>query len=317
MKIYAFLVFVFFFSCQKEIEIDLPVNEPSFVVHCYLSPSNTLDSNFVNVELQTTQPLNSQTIKYISDATVILTEDNVIVDTLIYSTELNRYISQNNLFNTESSKVYNLEIIKGNESLTSQTTIPQKVEIIETTFIPVSYKDKYAAAISEVGIVFQDPPNEDNFYEILFVNYPKNYPFSPGYVYVYDVNSEDQAIQSESYYPTLIEFYLDAPKSLLFNDKTFDGELKTLTLHTRLLQSVGSFYGFRRQEVKITLRHVSEDYYLYKTKMYDHLYSQEEDILYGVGEPQELHSNITNGLGVFGSYNSSVNIMFVDSMKIE
>ena len=62
---------------------------------------------------------------------------------------------------------------------------------------------------------------------------------------------------------------------------------------------------------------MSEDYYLYKTKMYDHLYSQEEDVLYGVGEPQELHSNITNGLGVFGSYNSSVHIMFVDWIKIE
>ena len=310
---------LFLLSCQKEIEIDLPVNEPNVVVHSYLSPSITLDSNSVGVEIQTTQVLNSQTIKYITDATVVLTEDNVIIDTLIYATDLNRYISQNSVFNPEYGKIYNIEVLLNKKTLTAQTKIPQVVEIIETTFIPVSYKDEYNGAISEVGIMFQDPPNENNYYEVLFVNYSINYPlfYGDGSILIYDVTSEDIAITSESYYPTIIEFYLDQPKSLLFSDKTFQGELKTLTIHTRLRQSVGSFYGFVPQEVKITLRHVSEDYYFYKTKMYDHLYTQEEDILYGVGEPQELHSNITNGLGVFGSYNSSVNIMFVDSMLIE
>ena len=305
------------FSCQKEIEIDISEQEPTNVVHCYLSPNNNLDSNFINVEIQTTQGLNNQTIKYITNATVILIEDNISIDTLIYSDELNRYIPLTNLFNPESGKVYNLEINSNNKTLNSVTTLPGKVEIIETTFIPVSFKNEDAAAISEVGIIFQDPPNENNYYEILFVNYPDNYPFLFSSNVIYDVFSEDEAITSENYYPTLIEFYLEKPKSLLFNDKTFNGELKTLTINTKFRQSIGGFYGFLKQEAKITLRHVTEDYYLYKTKLYDHLYTQEEDILYGVGEPQELHSNITNGLGVLGSYNSSINILFVDSMLIE
>ena len=319
MKIPFILILLLLVSCQKEIEIDLPVNELNVVVHSYLSPSITLDSNSVGVEIQTTQALNSQTIKYITDATVVLTEDNVIIDTLIYATDLNRYISQNGVFNPESGKTYNIEVLSNNKTLASQTIIPQVVKIIETNFIPVSYKNDDGEAISEVGVVFQDPPNENNYYEILFVNYPLNYPLfsGDGSNYIYEVFSEDIAIQSESYYPTLIEFYLDKPKSLLFNDKTFNGELKTLSINSRLSQYANpdGFVGpveFIEQEVKITLRHVTEDYYLYKTKMYDHLYTQEEDILYGVGEPQELHGNITNGLGVFGSYNSSVHILFVD-----
>ena len=232
MKYCKIFLIIFLFSCQKEIEIDLPVNEPDVVVHGYLSPSITLDSNYVNVEIQTTQSLNSQTIKYITETTVVLTEDNVIIDTLIYATELNRYISQNSVFNPESGKTYNIEVLSNNKVLTTQTTIPQKIEIIGTTFIKELYKDKFGDAKSEVGIQFQDPPNEDNYYEILFVNYPVNYPLSSydGSDYIYEVFSKDIAIESESYYPELIEFYLDKPKSLLFNDKTFDGELKTLSI---------------------------------------------------------------------------------------
>jgi hypothetical protein len=316
---YLLLLALLLFACQKEIEIDIPEQESTNVVHCYLSPDNNLDSNFVNVEIQRTQSLNNQSIQYVTDATVVLIEGNISIDTLIYSNELNRYVSETNLLTPESGKVYNLHVNSNNKVLTSSAVIPEKINIVETTFIPVSFKDQDAAAISEVGIVFQDPPNENNYYEILFVGYPENYPLfsGDGSIVSYDVSSEDEAITSESYYPTLIEFYLDKPKSLLFNDKTFNGELKILTINTRFRQSIGAFYGFRKQEVKITLRHVTEDYYLYKTKLYDHLYTQEEDILYGVGEPQELHSNITNGLGVLGSFNSSVNILFVDSMLIE
>lgn len=317
MKIYIALVLFLAVSCQKEIEINIPEQEAVNVVHCYLSPNNDLDSNFVNVEIQRTQGLNEQSIKYVTDATVVLTENSVSIDTLIYSNELNRYISLTNLFNPESGKMYDLEINTNNKILTSQTKIPQKIEIVETTLIPISYKNKNGEAISEVGIVFQDPPSEANYYEIVFVNYSVNYPFLFQTNYSYNVSSEDEAVTAESYYPTLIEFYLDQPKSLLFNDKTFNGELKNLSIKTMFSQSFGSFNGFLKQEVKITLRHVSEDYYLYKTKLYDHLYTQKENILSGIGEPQELHSNITNGLGVFGSYNSSVNIMFIDSMLIE
>jgi hypothetical protein len=64
MKNSFILLITLLFSCQKEIEIDIPEQEPINVVHCYLSPDNILDSNFVNVELQTTQGLNNQSIKY-------------------------------------------------------------------------------------------------------------------------------------------------------------------------------------------------------------------------------------------------------------
>ena len=187
MKNSFILLITLLFSCQKEIEIDIPEQKPTNVVHCYLSPNNNLDSNFINVEIQTTQGLNNQTIKYITNATVILIEDNISIDTLIYSKELNRYISLTNLFNPTSGKVYNLEINSNNKTLNSVTILPDKVEIIETTFIPVSFKNEDAAAISEVGIIFQDPPNESNYYEILFVNYPDNYPFLFSSNVIYDV----------------------------------------------------------------------------------------------------------------------------------
>jgi len=58
--------------------------------------------------------------------------------------------------------------------------------------------------------------------------------------------------------------------------------------------------------ISIHLRNITEEYYKFKTTMIQNLYSKQEDILYGMGEPLNVKSNIKNGYGLFAGFNNDI-----------
>ncbi len=105
----------------------------------------------------------------------------------------------------------------------------------------------------------------------------------------------------------MIHFDAREPRFLLFNDKLINGKEHTLQIYYTPPQRYedGNRY-ISKHYISIHLRNVTEDYYKFKTSMLQHLYNNEENILYGMGEPINAQSNINNGYGLFAGFNNDI-----------
>ncbi len=158
--------------------------------------------------------------------------------------------------------------------------------------------DKYGDEYAEATISFSDPPNIKNYYEVLiyklYENKKTDYWNSDGDVKVIDpvlLNEGDQ-----DYLPT----------TFFFSDELFDGQEYTLRVNSP--GGIGNSINYT-----VSLRSISESYYLYRKYYTRHSYNQqfEGDFLDLVfkGEPQPMFSNIVNGYGIFAGYQEASSIL--------
>ena len=89
----------------------------------------------------------------------------------------------------------------------------------------------------------------------------------------------------------------------VFSDDVFNGKTYTLQFSTNITKNIKDIkYGFLsdiKHEVYISLQSISEDYYLYlKTR-------GASNSTNFFSEPVKIHNNITNGVGILGSYTNS------------
>ncbi len=312
MKIFKIILFLFtlaFLSCSKEVEVDIPLQKPKMVIVGNLSLETPVYSWYkpplIHFKLEsTTHIFDPRKQDLITDALVILKNGNNYIDTLQYLDSLESYVCNEDTLRSylEAGKSFSLEVVKdGFENIMSTTTIPKKVEILNSSITTVAFLNENENLYSEANIEFKDP-EEANYYEIIVVN-----SLSP------DIDQDDASamlkadnpiITSESYYPSLMEFDKEPPKSLLFSDKSFNGQMINISVfYHNAAYNFESSLSYHR--VTIYLRNVSPEYYTYKTRLMEHLYALDENVLYGSGEPVQVYSNIEQGYGLFGSYNVS------------
>ena len=316
-KIYFVTIILFLFSCTKEIEIKIPKEKHKLVVYSTIVPLTFPYPKDLGIKLQSSKHIFDTTTSIINDAQVLYYENNILKDTLKYIDSINTYViskSMNDYPIVNNS--YSIKIIKsGFDTITANTTIPSKVKITDTVITPIAYFDETGSVFSEIAITFTDPINETNFYEVAVSNIAFNYdnPYD-----FYELSTNDNIITSESYYPSLMRFDVDKPKYLLFTDKEINGKEHTLNIYytpPRNLHENGSEY-ISNHYISIHLRNVTKEYYEFKTTMIQHLYSKQEDILYGMGEPLNVKSNIKNGYGLFAGFNNDIVSLHIDEQII-
>ncbi|MCD6112151.1 MAG: DUF4249 family protein, partial [Bacteroidales bacterium] len=224
---------------------------------------------------------------------------------LRYVDSLNTYIISNSMSDYPiAGKKYSIQILEdGYKTLTSNTIIPSKVNITDTVITPIAYFDETGSVFSEIAVTFTDPENEINYYELAVSDIAFSYDNADNF---YELSTNDNIITSESYYPSLIRFDVDKPKYLLFTDKEINGMKHTLNVYYTPPQREDDNRYISNHYISIHLRNVTEDYYKFKTSMIQHLYSKKEDILYGMGEPLNVISNIENGYGLFAGFNNDI-----------
>jgi len=83
--VYCFLVIIFFSSCEKEINVDLPVHQPKLTIDCHLT-SGDIPQAFVSHSLHSLSP--SSNFNALPDAEVLLYENGTLVDTLLHSMDI-------------------------------------------------------------------------------------------------------------------------------------------------------------------------------------------------------------------------------------
>lgn len=311
-KIYIVLLFFISVSCTKEIEIEIPNKEPSFVVNSLITPFTLPMPLQIGIELQSSSHIFDTTKKeLITDALVLYFENNIIKDTLNYYEELGFYLITDEINDYPIvGNEYSIQISKdGYKTVTAKTIIPNKVEIKDTSLVLIAFFDEDDMVYSEVTINFTDPADKINYYEVAISKITQDY--------YYEISSNNKIITTESYYPSLFEFDKNKPKTLLFSDKLINGKNVDLSLFYPPPYYVSDISWIPFNYISVHLRNVTEDYYKNKTTYLQHTYSQQENILYGMGEPINVYSNIENGHGVFAGYNSSIVSFQIDSTVVK
>jgi len=318
--IFTISIIIFFASCEKkdfEIEVKVEDVPQKLVVHSSLRPfSYTSNNQLLYIELLRTTRFDENKRKVIiPDAIVILSKNNIEIDTLYYEDTLKSYIIPYNSISEypKQGDVFKLIVEKeGYKTVMSETTIPEKVEIQSSEIIPIAFFDEFDKPYSEASFEFTDPSNETNYYEVVIsdITELENTFF--------ELSTNNKIITSESYYPSLLEFDKPKPKSLFFSDKTINGRKVDISCFYYAPYIIdGGVPKVMAHYITIHLRNITKDYYIYKTAALQEYYSLEENILYGSGEPVNIYTNIENGYGMFGSYNYAISTHRIEEIIIE
>jgi hypothetical protein len=296
-------------SCTKELEIDIPSQNPRLVVYSTIVPFSLPLPKTLTIDVQSSNHIFDTTKEKINDALVLYYENDFLKDTLKF--EENGYkIGESISDYPIVGNSYGIKVVKeGYETIIANTTIPSKVEITDTVLTPIAYLDETGAPYSEIAVTFMDPAEEINFYEIAVSEISYSYDNPDNF---YELSTNDPIITSESYYPSLVSVNINQPKYLLFSDKTINGKEHTLHIYYSPPLHEIDYKFIVGHYINVHLRNVTEDYYKFKTTMIQQINNKKEDILYGTGEPLNVISNTKNGYGLFAGFNHDVVSMHVD-----
>ena len=207
----------------------------------------------------------------------ILTINETLSDTL-YSLDESHYCSSHYLYSSDRITLKAVTI--NGDTLTACDTIPEPVKIESANFISHAYTSVYGTDYGMAVVEFQDPPEQNNYYELLFLR---------GSNYIQGFKIQNEFIN--------IDFENDPnpPNTILFSDAHINGSAAHLEVFLNTANSP-----------KVILRSCSRAYYQYKKSLHLHLSTQNNsrDDIYDMfsGDPVELYTNVEGGLGIVASY---------------
>jgi len=284
------VLFMIISSCEKEINLKIDEEDKILVVNSIICPDSLM-----TVKVSYSQSiLENQPTSFINNASVLVFEDEVFLDSLAPIGN-GKYQSK---FKPKTNKKYSLEVSDGTRKVTATCQIPDKglpvspsIDTAEVLFGP---------PMQRLKINLQDNREQKNFYRLFLKAKYYSIPASSGNNLGFSYN--DEAINNQTTALGALSNYInDVPRyyyhqELIFSDKYINGTNKEI-----LLSEVHLHEGYTLYIHQQTL---SEDYYQY---LYSY-YNKPIDIF---SEPAPMHSNIVNGVGIFGAYNE-----IIDSLKL-
>jgi len=279
------LLVVSLVSCKKEIDINLPETDSKLVVNSFF----TGDSK-IKVHLSKSIGILENTIPECNDATVIVMENNIIIDTM-YKASGYYYSNKKTAINNKYALIVSAPNM---DTVLCQDMIPEKITLQSCIFTDSVLIDEDGLIINELKLDFQDSAGPD-FYEVELEakNIANNYT-----ILTWFKKNSDPIITSTG----LLDYN---PKTLIFSDKMFNGKRCSVKVYYAVQRGVGNY------RLKISFRSISEPYFRYKEKQYAYQFSLENDIFSGMSEPVQLYSNINGGYGIFAGYSTDEKIITV------
>lgn len=303
-------------SCTKEISVDIPKSKPKLVIESTLVPYSN-NSKSLGVKVTSSRSIfSSSTVEPITDATVLLYKNEAFMDTLVYdsSTYAMFYpIVFGSMQGPLAGETYRIEVSSpGFSSVEAETLIPEKVSIEDVSINRVGFFDDSGLVYSNLKITFTDPPEKENYYEIVVTTIGNEYQTESYRL----LTSHEPFIVSEPHYPDVTRIDLKNPIRLLFNDKTFNDPKIELDCYFFASQITGDSHILTSGILAVQLRSLSKEYYLFQTTLLHSSFNREADILYGLGEPLNVLSNITNGHGIFAGFNNDIHYISLDTLTV-
>ena len=301
-------------ACEKKIEIDPGDFKPILVVNSLIDTANV-----IQVQVSKTSIINDNSNSLVNNAQVELWQNGLFLEQLnnvedgIYKSTLK----------PEIATAYQLRVSSsGFETLIVSDTIPEPVQISDGYLIFPAGTDIAGDPILEFTTIFKDPPDIDNYYEIVLYAkqvYPHIDSVNLDTIFYGDttwlIDRERDFISDD---PVIIaEGDLDYhPRTIYFSDKLFNGEQSSITIKLLMAYNYDWFLNYSEDfETIAVLRSVSYAYYQYKKTWWRHLYNQGIDLdiqstdefraFLFTGEPVNMYSNVQNGYGIFAGFSES------------
>ncbi len=305
---------VAFSSCEKVIDFDGKIPEPLMVVNCIVSPDSLIS---VHVTKSRFFLSNSYEFENVEDAKVVLVLNDSLQEELEH---IGNGIYESKFIPKPNDKIHIYVQSAGLKETESTLIVQPKIDIIsvDTTWVKIEYVNPiYDGLNNEIGtrkfikvnvkIRFKDDDNEKNYYQ-LFVQkkITEYFKINNGEIFEqqlynqWDIEYDDVVFgntQSES------DIFGQSSSNInrSFNDDLFNGKEYTLSFSTITSVSeydegkVPDYKPASREDLEITLNHLTKDYYLYILTANA---AMNVDIF---TEPVQIYSNINNGLGIFGN----------------
>lgn len=292
-------IIIFFFpfllsSCIKESEIKIPSIKSKLVVNSLFTP----DSSFTVYVNHTTKVYDTSKT-YIDNATVQLFSNGGLIETII---SMGNGLYKSNFYPTANTE-YEVKV-KANsyDDVEAINYIPQKVQIQDAYWV-IKGTDEYGDPIHETTVIFNDPPDEENYYEVILLQRIDSSH------YIYYGNYTEQPINDPA---ILAEGDWDyKPTTFFFSDNLFNGKQYSLKIP-------GGGGSFDNDSTSVNgtyavLKTVSKEYYLFRKYWTRHYFNQNNDqhlddplTLLFLGEPIEMYTNVQNGYGIFAGYSQAM-----------
>jgi len=265
-----------FTTCVSEVEFKEIDTEDKFVINTLITCEEPIEiylcklSGILNDSFEV---INNQNINLYENDELKWSDNNGIDGK--YLTEITPIVG----------KRYKLELTDNNGNLISSfDTLPEKVKITDATNLYPVYSDNFGTTFGKITLTFTDEPKIRNYYEIGILN---------------ENNGIVQTLKVKS--PVITYDFNHNPNptaTLLFTDELFEGKPLTLEIFSDSYKP------------SVVLKNVSRNYYEYRKSINIHFYNQnvERYDVYSMfkGDPVELYSNVTNGLGIFAGYTQDI-----------
>ena len=158
-----FIISVAFFSCEDVVDIDLSTAPAKLVIDASIKWQKGTTGNEQTIRLTTTTDFYASTIPTVSGATVFITDGNGIQYDFIETPGSGNYVCTN--FNPEIRQTYSLTVIYDSQVYTATESL---IEVPTIDYVEQTENGGFTGDQIEVKFFYQDIPNQDNFYLIMF-----------------------------------------------------------------------------------------------------------------------------------------------------
>jgi len=316
MKLLYFVLFILFFiSCDEKVILELSNDFHSQLI---LSSFIDVNSDTIRVKIAKTIPAYGNSIQNL-DIEFVHFENITSNRTIVLQKEKDDiWFGVFPQIKPDDVCQYLVKEENRNTLYLAKDTIPEKLDILDVNYSYFINGEKKPAV--SINLKFEGKNvSQFAYYELLLYRSSSVDSF-----YIDDIQrqqavltSEDFLITSEDYYPNLLFLFVTdkRPKSLLFKTKS-----EMIDLNFSYDPPISySYYGYKAREhkIKAEVRRVSYVYYKYKTTLYKQQADATGDILFGLPSMANVFSNVENGFGVFGCYNSCDTIIDIQGYSFE
>lgn len=298
-KTLILLTFLLLVSCIKELDYRLSDVPPKLVVNSVLQANHP-----VVVNVSGLQSILDTSFVFIENALVILNETGGQTDTLRFQSG-GDYRSK---ISAIPGRIYHLTVEAENyPTVYACDTVPFVTEITHATLEESTTIDEFGDYHNDFTVTFEKQSGKINYYELFFIEQFKKNDSCWNIYFEALAESIDPVVESSG--TTNYNFY-----TYLFNDAgmSTDG----YTIYMKMMNGFTGGGTFSSPVVPLinnlhgaVLRTVSKSYYEYRASWGKHQFfkndsSKIDDWIYIplIGEPQDMFSNIENGLGIFVAY---------------
>jgi hypothetical protein len=290
-------IIVIFLSCEKDITVDVPP-QPVKMVLFGVTPVHSPFSVTVSKTAGILDPVTPQSY-LVDNALIQLFENTRLIDTLIFNSNTKTYEAKNNSVARPDITYVLKASVPGFKTAEAATTTPGNINIESITKRENVRTDQDGNVYDEVKIRFSDNGALSNYYLIRFQR-PLHAGNGVHYEDIYCMHSLDKDIDRRvNADPSDFEDCIDREVSM--NDLHFNGVVKELLifiLHDDL-QPIRNNVDNRDYWPVVQVQNITADQYKYR-KSYS-AYRDSEDNPFA--EPVMVYSNVTNGYGLFSTYN--------------